>query len=109
MSKRLAKINELIKHSIAEIIERELSLKPGVFLTVAKVDTTADLRYSRVFVSIFPEKEITYGMMSLEKEIYRLQGILNKKLSMKPLPRLEFKLDLTESKADEIERLLKKI
>jgi len=109
MSNRIAKVNELIKHTIAEIIERELSLKAGVFVTVAKVDTTADLRYTRVFVSIFPEKEIDYVTKSLEKEIYRIQGSLNKKLSMKPLPRIEFKIDLTESKADEIEKLLKEI
>jgi ribosome-binding factor A len=109
MSNRLDKVNELIKQIIAEIIERELSLKAGVFITVAKVDTTADLRYTRVFVSIFPEKEISYAMKSLEKEMYRIQGSLNKKLSMKPLPRIEFKVDLTESKADKIEKLLKEI
>ncbi len=109
MPNRLDKVNELIKHVVAEIIERELSLKAGVFITVAKVDTTPDLRYTRVFVSIFPEKEIDYVIKSLKKEIYRIQGVLNKKLSMRPLPRIEFKIDLTESKADEIEKLLKEI
>ena len=109
MPDRLRKINELIKHHVGDILLKDLSLKEGVFLTVAKVDTTADLRYTRVFVSIFPEKEMDYVMRTLEKEIYRLQGILNKKLSMKPLPRIEFRPDLTESKADEIEKLLKEI
>lgn len=109
MSNRLDKVNELIKHIVAEIIERELSLKSGIFITVAKVDTTADLRYTRVFVSVFPEKEIDYAVKSLEKEAYRIQGALNKKLSMRPLPRIEFKVDLTESKADVIEKLLKEI
>jgi len=109
MTKRINKINELIKHNIAEIISRELDLKSGVFITVAKVDTTSDLRYTRIFVSIFPEKETDYVWKSLEHELYRVQGILNKKLKMKPLPRIEFKLDITELKADEIEKLLKKI
>ncbi len=109
MSNRIDKVNELIKKNISEIMLKDLSLKSGVFVTVAKVDTTADLRYTRVFVSIFPEKEINYVMKSLEKELYRIQGTLNKKLSMRPLPRIEFKIDLTESKADEIEKLLKEI
>ena len=109
MPNRLDKVNELIKQTIAEIIERELSLKAGVFVTVAKVDTTPDLRYTRVFVSIFPEKEISYVTKSLANEMYHLQGSLNKKLSMRPLPRIEFKLDMTESKADKIEKLLKEI
>lgn len=109
MSSRLPKVNELIKKHISEIIARDLSLKPGVFITVSKVDTTPDLRYTRVFVSIFPEREIRYATETLKKEAYRIQGALNKKLSMKPLPKIEFKLDTTEAEADEIERLLKEI
>lgn len=109
MSHRLEKINELIRHHIAEMIPRELDLKPGVLLTVSRVDTTEDLRYTRVFVSIFPENEIEYVMRALEKEVYSLQGILNKKLSMRPLPRIEFRVDKTESNADEVEKILNKM
>jgi ribosome-binding factor A len=109
MSNRILKINELIKKHISEIISRDLSLKPGIFITVAKVDTTPDLRYTRIFVSIFPEKEIDYTAKTLAKELYQIQGALNKKLVMKPLPKIEFKIDMTESKADEIEKLLKEI
>lgn len=109
MSDRILKINELIKKHISEIISRDLSLKPGIFVTIAKVDTTPDLRYTRIFVSIFPEKEIAYAVKTLEKELYQIQGTLNKKLAMRPLPKIEFKIDLTESRADEIEKLLKQI
>lgn len=107
MSHRIEKVNELIKQQIAEILIRELNLKPGVFVTVAKVDTTRDLRYTRIFLSIFPEKEANYVLETLKKEIYRLQGVLNKKLSMKSLPKIEFYQDITESKADEVEKILK--
>jgi len=106
---RITKINSLIQRHLGEIISQELSLKAGIFITIAKVDTTPDLRYTRIFVSIFPEKEIGYATKTLEKELYRIQGSLNKKLAMRPLPKIEFKVDLTEAKADEIEKLLKKI
>ncbi|MFA4817697.1 MAG: 30S ribosome-binding factor RbfA [Parcubacteria group bacterium] len=109
MSDRITKINSLVQKHIGEILTRDISLKPGVFVTVAKVDTTPDLRYTRIFVSIFPEKEIDYAAKTLEKELYQIQGALNKKLVMKPLPKIEFKIDMTESKADEIEKLLKEI
>lgn len=88
---------------------RELSLKQGIFITVSKVDTTADLRYTRVSISIFPEKETHYTLASINKEIYSIQGALNKKLHMKPLPKIEFIVDNTESQADEIEKILKEI
>jgi len=109
MSQRTTKINELIKQHVNDIILKELSLKSGVFVTISKVDTTPDLRYTRIFVSIFPEKEIDYIEKTLKKEMYRIQGALNKKLFMRPLPKIKFITDMTESKADEIERLLKQI
>lgn len=109
MSARTTKINELIKQHVNDIILKELSLKSGVFVTISKVDTTPDLRYTRIFVSIFPEKEIDYVEKTLAKEMYRIQGALNKKLFMRPLPKVQFITDMTESKADEIEKLLKQI
>ena len=109
MSERIEKINELVRAHINEIILKDLSLKEGVFVTISKVDTTTDLRYTRVFVSIFPEKEIPYATKTLEKEVFRIQGRLNKKLSMHPLPKVEFRLDMTESEADKIEKILKEI
>ncbi len=109
MSLRIQKINELLRHHISELLLRDLFLKEGVFLTISKVDTTPDLRYTRVFLSIFPEKETDYVEKTLEKEVYQLQGKLNKLLSMKPIPKIEFRVDKTEIEADRIEKLLKEI
>jgi len=109
MSERIRKINELVKQHVNDIILKNTSFKLGVFVTVSKVDTTPDLRYTRIFVSIFPEKEINYIEKTLAKEIYQIQGALNKKLHMRPLPKIQFITDMTESKADEIEKLLRQI
>lgn len=106
---RLAKVNELIRTSVADILNRELELSPGIFVTVVKVDTSRDLRYARVFVSVFPEKKFGSTLELLKKKIYFLQGMLNKRLVMKPLPRIEFVADFTETEADKIEKLLKEI
>jgi ribosome-binding factor A len=104
---RIEKINELIRQKIAEIFVRELSLKPGVFVTIAKVDTTKDLRYTRVFISIFPETEQRYVTEALRRELGEIQGKLNKQLNMKPLPKIDFLVDATEIRADEVEKILR--
>lgn len=109
MNTRVEKINELIKQYLNDIILKELSLKESVFVTIVKVDTSSDLRYTKVFISIFPEKETAYVLKTLEKELYRIQGIINKKLHIKILPRISFHLDTTELEADKIEKLLKEI
>lgn len=106
-SLRIEKVNELVRQQLAEIMERELSLKLGVFITIAKVDTSKDLRYTRVFISVFPETEIGYVTETLKKELSGLQKQLFRKLYMKPSPRLSFEIDRTEERADEVEKILK--
>ncbi len=109
MPHKAEKLNELVRKNINEIILRDLSLKAGVFITISRVDTSPDLRYARVLVSVFPEKETSYALKTLRQEMYQIQGALNKKLSMHPLPQVRFELDTTEAKADEIEKLFQEI
>ena len=104
MSLRIRKINSLIKEEVSEIFTRELNLKPGVFLTISKVDTTRDLRYTHIFVSVFPTVDDNYALVTLKNEKSRIQKSLNKKMQMKIIPKIIFKLDTTEAKADEIEK-----
>ena len=108
-SNRLPKINELVRKYVNDIILKDLSLKSGVFVTIAKVDTSPDVRYTRVFVSVFPESEFSYALKTLDKERHNIQLSLNKKLRIKPLPHIEFRSDFTEKEADKIEKLLKEL
>lgn len=109
MSFRIESINGIVKDHLGNILLKELDLKPGIMVTVSRVDTSPDLRYARVFVSVFPEKEIGYARKALDNGLYRIQGLLNRKLSMKPIPRISFEIDLTEARAQEVEDLLKEI
>jgi ribosome-binding factor A len=109
MSFRIQKVNSLIREEIGDIFNRELNIKPGVFLTIAKVDTTRDLRYTHISVSVFPEKEGNYVMVALRNEKSDIQKNLNKRLNMKILPKIIFKLDTTEAEADEIEKILRSL
>lgn len=105
--KRAEKLSAAVQRDVNEILLREFSFKPGVFITISRVDTSVDLRYTYLSLSIFPEKETQYVLKSLEKEIYKIQGLLNKKLRMRPLPKIVFKLDTSEIEAEKIEKLLK--
>jgi len=106
---RVDRVNELIKETLAKIIAEEVDIPLGVFVTISKVDTSRDLRYARVFASVFPEKKFGETLRTLGKKIYFIQGKLNKQLNMRPLPRIEFVPDKTEAEADKIEKILKEI
>ena len=109
MSKRIEKANQLIKKHLGQIISEEISLKEGVFLTISKVDTSSDMRYTQVFISVFPEKETDYTLKTLKKEIYSIQGALNRKLAMKNLPRIKFFEDKTGTKVQKLEKILENL
>lgn len=106
---RIIKVNELVRKLLGEIMEHELSLKRGVFITIAKVDTSRDLRYTRMFISIFPESETQYVSKTLAHELPKIQKALYAKLSMKPLPKLSFEIDTTAQEADKVEKILKEL
>ncbi len=109
MAHRVEKMNSLVREIFSALLEQEVSLKQGVLITIAKVDTTPDLRYTRVSVSVFPEQEEGYALATLRHEQSRLQKALNLKLSMKIRPRILIESDHTEQSADIIEKLLSEI
>ena len=109
MSQRIDKINDLLRDNLSRIISRDLSLKAGVLVSITKVDTSKDLRYARVFISVFPEDQRDYAQKTLHKEVYRIQGLLNSTLTLKFLPRIEFIVDMTQQQVSKFEDLFDKI
>jgi ribosome-binding factor A len=73
-SLRITKVNEQLRKLLGEIMERELSLKPGVIMTIAKIDTSPDLRYTRMFISVFPESETRY-LRHLKRNSQELKAV----------------------------------
>lgn len=109
MSLRVEKINKLVKYYLNDIFLTHLSFKKDVFVTITKIDTSSDFRYTQAFISVFPEKEFPYVLKTLQKEIFFIQKKMNEKLQMKIFPRIKFKADNTEMEAEKIEKLLKLI
>ncbi len=109
MSKRIDKVNQLIRETLAQIIREELSLKNTVLVTILKVDTSKDLRYTNSFLSIYPVTEKNYVMKTLKKENGRIQKALHKKLYMKPLPKIRFITNENQEKLSEMEEIFDKI
>jgi ribosome-binding factor A len=109
MSNRIEKINDLIRDNLSKILNKDLSLKSGVFVSIIKVDTSKDLRYCHVFISTYPEAERDYVRKTLRKETYRIQGALNKTLTMKILPRIDFRTDTVQEEVGKLEELFEQI
>jgi ribosome-binding factor A len=110
MGLRLLRINESIKETLSTVITAEGLKDPRIgFVTVTGVETSADLRHAKVFVSVLggkAERDLT--MKALEKSRGFLQAKINASLHMKRTPQLQFLYDETLDNALRIERALKR-
>ena len=106
---RISRVNELIKREIGTILLRELDLPEGVFVTVMRVEAFPNLQGAKVYISIIPEEKGTEVFRTLQKDIYNIQQILNKRLNMRPVPRIQWVKDAVPSEAQRIEELFEKI
>jgi len=105
-SRRIKKINELIKRELGKIILKEIGFPKNILVTLTHTQTSKDLSECKVFVSVFPEKETENVLKILNKEIYTIQQVLNNRLFMKPIPKIKFLQDKELKKAQRVDKLL---
>ena len=109
MSHRIIQINQLIQEVLGEIIQKEYQIPSDALLTILAVETSSDLLYSKIIISVFPIDVEKSVLEYLNKNIFDIQQNLNKKLAMRPIPKIRFELDRTEFEAEKIEKLLEEI
>lgn len=108
MSKRLQRVNELLREEVSKLLLREIDFGQSL-LTVTKVETSVDLKQAKIMISVLPEEKSQRALQILEKNIFHLQQLLNKKLNMRPVPKIYFQIDKSAVNAQRIEELLQKI
>jgi ribosome-binding factor A len=109
MSHRIEQINELIRQELGQLILTEIELPKNCLATIVGVESSKDLRHAKVWLSVIPGQYKKKILDKLNLNIGHLQFLLNKKLSIKPLPRLRFVIDETEDRAQGIEEILDRI
>jgi ribosome-binding factor A len=98
----MKQINELLKEELAFLVQKETR---GKFVTVILVETAKDLKNATVWISsLDPEKKQIIEF--LNKSAHEFQKILGKKLDLRNIPRLYFKLDESGEHAQKIDELL---
>jgi len=125
---RIAKVNSLIEKELGPILHEFLDWQTGL-VTITKVETSRDMKYAKVWISIFypnphpstPVNASGQGEKSLKslddakildhlsKNIYDIQGELNKNFHTKIIPRISFHLDTSPRYAAHIDELIRKV
>jgi ribosome-binding factor A len=106
MSHRIEKINKLIQKEISQILLEEIDFE-GDLVTVTEVRSSPDFTSSKVLITVIPKNYPTNKFLddseikSIEKEvlnkiqgnIYDIQRQINKKLKIRPVPKIYFEID----------------
>lgn len=108
MSLRIQRVNELLRKEMSQLLLKEIDFDQSM-VTITEVDTSPDLRQAKIKISVLPEKSTEAVLKRLEKNIFDLQQQLNKKLNMRPVPKLRFVIDKASIKEQRVEELLQKI
>jgi len=106
--RRIEKVNVLIREVIALILSRDVHFPEGALVTVTRISTSEDLYYAAVFISVLAgdetkEKEV---LDQLRRSAGEIQHELNKRLRMRPVPRITFAIDEEEKRRERVEKLL---
>ncbi|KKS36990.1 MAG: ribosome-binding factor A [Candidatus Sungbacteria bacterium RIFCSPLOWO2_12_FULL_41_11] len=106
--KRLEKLNELLKEELSKIIAREIDVPSGALITITRIETTENKIASRVFFSVFESKtgDEEFLLKELTKQTRFIQRMLNRRLRIRPVPKIRFMIDKEEKKREGVEKLL---
>jgi ribosome-binding factor A len=104
---RAKQLADRIQVLVAELLERRVKDPRLGFVTVTEVDTTADLKLARVYVSVLgPEEQWTKSFKALESARGFVWNWLRKHLDLRVTPQLAFRPDRSMEHAAHIQSLL---
>ena len=109
-SNRMNKINEELKKVIGSVINNQLK-NPRLtgLISVTKVQTTPDLRYARVYISMFNEKSKKETLSILKRSAGFVRSEVARKVNLRMTPELVFLLDDSMEYGSRIDEILSKI
>jgi len=105
---RLSRINSLLKEVIFEVIQKEVR-NPHVttFVSVSRVDTSADLHHAKVYISMIgTDAEKAKVLAALQSAAGFIAVQAAHKVELRYFPNLLFKLDTAAEEHMKIQKIL---
>lgn len=108
---RITRINDEIMKELSQIIRAEVKdPRIGVMTSVIRVDTTQDLKYCKVYVSVLGNEEDKKNVMQgLKNANGFIRHLIAERVNLRATPELIFKLDESVEYAVHMSELIDKI
>ena len=93
-SQRPGRVQEAIRQEVSRIVHSEMKDPRLGFITITKVDLTDDLRYARIFFSVFGEdKDKKLALKGLNSAKGYVKGLLADRIKLRYAPEIAFVID----------------
>ena len=92
-SNRIGRINEEIQRELSALIRSVKDPRVTGMVSVTAVETTPDLRYARVFISVLDKSDSTQVLKGLKSASGWLRRELGRALQLRYTPELQFERD----------------
>ena len=89
-SNRIGRINEEIQRELATLIRTVKDPRVHGLVSIAGVDTTSDLRYSKIYVSVLDKSDVSEVVKGLKSAGGYLRRELGAALKLRYTPELQF-------------------
>ena len=105
-SNRIGRINEEIQRELSALIRTVKDPRVHGLVSITAVDTTSDLRYSKVYVSVLDKSDVSEVVKGLKSAGGYLRRELGAALKLRYTPELQFVEAAAIGKGGHIRRLL---
>ena len=92
-SNRIGRINEEIQRELSALIRQVKDPRVTGMVSVTAVETTPDLRYARVFISVLDKSDSAQVLKGLKSASGWLRRELGHSLNLRYTPELQFERD----------------
>ncbi len=109
-SHRANRVAEEIKREITQMLRTEIKDPRIGFVTITGVKVTTDIRYAKVFFSVYGNDESkSQSLEALEKAKGFIRSELGKRMRLRYTPEISFKFDPSIEHGAKIMKLLKEV
>ena len=107
---RPARLGDQIRTEVSDLLAREVH-DPGIgFVTITRVQVTADLQIARIFYSTMAGEDLRKAQAkALQRATPFLRRQLAGRLRLRRMPEIEFRFDQSIEQHDRIEKLIQEI
>ena len=111
MSQRSNQVAEELRKIVSMVLIDDLSSDPRMgFVTITRIELTADLRFARIFYSVLGSEEQKESTReALQENLTFIRRLAVERINMKFAMEIRFEEDLSIDASFKIDRILKKI